>query len=64
MSNDLKEAAVPEVPSRIFEKFLWRLEAEGQPAELIVGLRKVLMENRDLSEAAIRAAILPTNRHS
>jgi hypothetical protein len=49
----------PEVPAQIFERFLARLAESDLPTEVVDGLREAIIEDNDLSERAIRAALFP-----
>lgn len=53
-------AATPgaDVPAQVFERFLGDLTSAGLPAELVDRLRKTLLVERDLSDRALKAAVL------
>ena len=48
-----------EVPKAVFEKFLGELVNDAAMADVVGRLRPVLLEDEGLSEAAIKAALLP-----
>jgi hypothetical protein len=48
----------PDVPAQVFEKFLQALAGAGVSAELVVRLRKTLLEEQTFTERALTAAIL------
>jgi hypothetical protein len=52
------ERAVREIPNHILEKFLEELGKEAESAKVVEHLRKVLLEDKNLNEASIRAALL------
>jgi hypothetical protein len=47
-----------DVPSKVFTKFIEDLKPTGVSPELINRLRKVLLEDKTLTEKAIREAVL------
>lgn len=47
------------VPAQIFEAFLRALPPDQIPAEVIARLRKILLEEVDLSDKALKGAIAP-----
>ena len=47
-----------DVPAQVFEKFLRALAGVGVSAELVVRLRKTLLEEQTFTERALTAAIL------
>jgi len=51
--------AIPEVPRTIFEKFLVELSKDSMLSDVVTRLRPVLLERDSLSEAAVKAALLP-----
>ena len=48
----------PDVPAQVFEKFLQALAGAGVSAELVVRLRKTLVEEQTFTERALTAAVL------
>ena len=53
------QRAIPEVPRAIFEQFLNELKKDARLRDVAARLKPVLLENDTLSEAAIKAALLP-----
>jgi hypothetical protein len=53
------QRAIPEVPKAIFEQFLNELNKDATLRDVATRLKPVLLENETLSEAAIKAALLP-----
>lgn len=51
--------AIPEVPRAIFEKFLAELSTDSALSDVVARLRPALLETDTLSEAAVKAALLP-----
>lgn len=49
----------PDVPAHVFETFLASLSGVGISDSIIASLRRTLLEEKDLSETALRAAIVP-----
>lgn len=49
------------VPKQVFEQFLTALEARAVSADVISRLRKTLLEQGNISTAAIEAALFPDN---
>ena len=47
-----------DIPVQVFEAVLKALSEKGMAAEKVAALRKVLIEDRNFSEAALRAAVL------
>ena len=59
MSNG-KSANLPsEIPKQIFGTFLDELKKGGASEDMLQRLHKVLLENTNLTENAIRSAIFP-----
>lgn len=56
---DQPTQALPEVPRQVFQKFVDELRAGGIPEDVLERLRKVLLDDRNLTEGAIRGALLP-----
>jgi hypothetical protein len=52
---------IPEVPKTVFEKFLGELGKDAAAADVVARLRAVLLEDGDLTDAAIKAALLPND---
>jgi hypothetical protein len=50
---------VSDVPTQVFEKFLEALAGAQLPADLVVRLRKTLIEEKSFTDAALTAAVLP-----
>ena len=59
MSEGKKKVDSSSVPDRIFETFLSRLAESGTPPETIERLRKTLLEDRKLTDRALKTALLP-----
>jgi hypothetical protein len=58
MADEQYTVALPEVPRQVFERFLGELRGEAEiPEELVERLRKTLLDERNLGEAAIKAAL-------
>jgi hypothetical protein len=53
------QRAIPEVPKAIFEQFLNELKKDATLRDVAARLKPVLLDNETLSEAAIKAALLP-----
>jgi len=53
------EPSVPDVPTQVFQEFLRSLATQGIPKEVIESLRHTMVDERDLSERALREAISP-----
>ena len=51
--------AIPEVPRAVFEHFLNELGKDTAMGDVVARLKPVLLEDDSLSEAAIKAALLP-----
>jgi hypothetical protein len=51
------EKAQPEVPGRVFEEFLIRLTKSEIPTEVVERLRKTVIQEKNLSEKAIKSAL-------
>lgn len=47
-----------DVPTQVFEEFLYALEKANVSTELVTRLRKTLMEDRVLTEHALKVAVL------
>ena len=47
-----------DVPTQVFERFLQALGGTGASVELVARLRKALLEDRTLTERALKAAVL------
>jgi len=47
-----------DVPTQVFEKFLQALTDAGASVELVTRLRKTLLEDKTLTETALKDAIL------
>ena len=60
----MTEKGILEVPTRIFEEFLEELGKDAQLTEAVVRLRKVLLEDKNPTEASIRAALLSDGSNS
>ena len=58
MTNSPTVEETPDVPAQVFEKFLQSLESEDVSAELIVRLRKALLEDKTFTERALKKAVL------
>lgn len=54
-----KKVDTASVPDRVFEAFLTRLRDAALPEDLIARLSKTLLEDRKLTEKALREAVLP-----
>lgn len=52
------------VPKQVFEQFLTALEAKAVSADVISRLRKTLLEQGNVSVAAIDEALFPDNDNS
>ena len=48
----------PDVPAQVFEKFLQALGSAGASTELVVRLRKALLEDKTFTERALKEAVL------
>jgi hypothetical protein len=53
------QKAIPEVPRAVFEKFLGELGKDAALSDVVARLKPALLEQETLSEAAIKAALLP-----
>lgn len=53
------QKAIPEVPRAVFEKFLNELGKDAALGDVVARLRPALLAEETLSEAAIKAALLP-----
>jgi hypothetical protein len=51
--------AIPEVPKAVFKRFLDELSKDEAMTEVVARLEPVLLDEESISEAAIRAALLP-----
>ena len=49
---------IPDVPTRVFEKFLEDLNEAGVPADMVARLRKTLLEDKKYTEHALKEAVL------
>jgi len=58
MSASSATGGVPEVPAQVFAKFLDVLSATDIPTEVVDRLRKTLLDDRVLTDRALRAAVL------
>lgn len=47
----------PDMPRRVFERFLADLAAANQPPDVIARLREALIEQSSFGEKALRAAL-------
>lgn len=48
------------IPQQIIEKFLARLTAEKVSPDVVARLKKTLLDDGDISEAALKAALTPS----
>jgi len=53
------QKAILEVPRAVFEQFLGELSKDAALSEVVARLKPALLEGETLSEAAIKAALLP-----
>jgi|GEM_PF-4639069 len=60
MVEQIEKTSLPEVPKQIFAKFLDELSATDIPAELLGRLRKTILEDQTITEAAVKAALSQT----
>ena len=51
------QTGAPDVPSQIYDRFLEDLARKAVPAEIIARLRKTFVEQKIMTEAALKAAI-------
>ncbi len=51
-------AKAPDVPAQVFEQFLAELAGAGVPEEVVMRLRKTLVEDRAFGEMALKKAVL------
>jgi len=58
MTTSPVKEGTPDVPAQVFEKFLQALEDASASAELIVRLRKTLLDDKTFTERALKAAVL------
>ena len=56
--NTRDRSEFPDVPTEIFETFLQSLTEEGISDDVVTELRKKLIEEPDLTERALRSAVL------
>jgi hypothetical protein len=56
---DTESALAGDVPEQVFESFLAALAQAELPADLIARLRTNLIEDKDLTERALTAALFP-----
>ncbi len=52
-----KEKIHMDVPTNVFEAFLSQLEKAEAPTDVVERLRKTILQEKDLSDRAIRAAL-------
>jgi len=48
----------PDVPAQVYGKFIESLGASGVPSEVVERLRKTLLQDKNLTEVALKEAIL------
>jgi tripartite-type tricarboxylate transporter receptor subunit TctC len=48
----------PDVPTRVFEKFLEALDEASASTDLVARLRKTLLEDKKFTERALKEAVL------
>lgn len=58
MTEPPTTAGATEVPTQVFEKFLEALAGAGLPADLVARLRKTILEEKDFTDRALKAAVL------
>jgi hypothetical protein len=63
MSNGQSGNPPSEIPKQIFGTFLDELKKDGASEDLLHRLRKVLLEETNLTENAIRAAIFSDSQN-
>src|SRR5207245_9874663 len=61
MSSSSTSMEVSDVPTQVFEKFLEALAEAQLPADLVVRLRMTLIEDKSFTDAALTAAVLPSD---
>lgn len=55
--DDESQSQLSELSTEVFEKFLTALEQAGIPEEVRLRLRKTLLVDQKMSDAALRAAV-------
>lgn len=59
MRTTLPTPEAHDIPSQVIEAFLATLAERGIGADVIERLRKTLLEDKDFSDRALRAAVAP-----
>jgi hypothetical protein len=62
MTEESELPPIHDIPTAIFELFIERLGDTDIPAESVAALSKALLEEGNLKESAIRAALLPDDQ--
>jgi hypothetical protein len=58
MPTELTDRSAADVPARVFQEFIKDLEAASMPSDVVARLRKTLLEEKNITERALRAAVL------
>ncbi len=62
MSKDENDHNLSGIPQQIIESFLKQLETDKISADVVARLRETLLEEGDLSEAAVKLALSSENK--
>jgi len=58
MTTSPRIEGTPDVPAQVFEEFLQALGGAGASTELVIRLRKALLEDKTFTERALKEAVL------
>jgi hypothetical protein len=58
MNEPATTAGTPDVPAEVFARYLDALAAAGVSVGLVARLRKILIEEQNFTERALKAAVL------